>query len=192
MSDPGLDPIRHGLCFATCGLKKLAGEPAQMGAASTWRRKTAPFRGRVSNPPLHYLNVAMDEDDHALEHVTGFGEIWRVPCVSLGVDIFQGDLAAGLPVIRDEALGLVPREAGIRVLVVVQHVAAALKPDRRRSFDSLPTLECEHGVTLRHVSLAAPIGVMTWDDGLRPFRRIGACERALGVPIPAQRIDHRP
>src|SRR5262245_28596510 len=88
----------------------------------------------------------MDEDDHALEYVAGFGEIWRVPCVSLGVDIFQGDLAAGLSVIRDEALGLVSREAGIRVLVVVQHVAAALEPDRRRSFDSLPTLECEHGV----------------------------------------------
>src|SRR5215510_2110139 len=67
----------------------------------------------------------MDEDDHALEHVAGLGEIRRVSCVSLSVDIFQGDLAAGLPVIRDEALGLVPREAGIRVLVVVQHVAAA-------------------------------------------------------------------
>src|SRR5215831_15791756 len=91
--------------------------------------------GRVSNPPLHYLNAAMDEDDHALEHVAGFGEIRRVPGASLGVDIFQGDLAAGLPVIRDEALGLVPREAGISVLVVVQHVAAALEPDRRRSFD---------------------------------------------------------
>jgi hypothetical protein len=61
--------------------------------------------------------------------------------VSLGVDIFQGDLAARLPVIRDEALGLVPREVGIRVLVVVQHVAAALEPDRRRSFDFLATLE---------------------------------------------------
>jgi len=28
----------------------------------------------------------MDEDDHALEHVAGLGEIRRVPCVSLGVD----------------------------------------------------------------------------------------------------------
>src|SRR5215472_7722472 len=64
----------------------------------------------------------MDEDDHALEHVAGFGEIWRVPCVSLGVDIFQGDFAAGLPVIRDEALGLVPREAGIRVLAVAYQI----------------------------------------------------------------------
>jgi hypothetical protein len=76
----------------------------------------APFRGRVSNPPLHYLNVAMDEDDHALEHVAGLGEIRRVPCGSLGVDIFQGDLAARLPVIRDKALGLVPRKGAIRVL----------------------------------------------------------------------------
>src|SRR5215469_4705086 len=95
--------------------------------------RTAPFRGRVSNPPYTNLNVAMDEDDHALEHVAGLGEIRRVSRVSLGVDIFQGDLAAGLPVIRDEALGLVPREAGIHVLVVVQHVAAALEPDRGRS-----------------------------------------------------------
>src|SRR5262249_6410498 len=76
-------------------------------------------RGRVSNPPYTNLNVAMDEDDHALEHVAGLGEIRRVPHVSPGVDICQGDLATGLPVIRDEALGLVPREAGIRVLVVV-------------------------------------------------------------------------
>jgi hypothetical protein len=45
--------------------------------------------------------------------VAGLGEIRRVPCVSLGVDILQGDLAARLPVIRDEALGLVPREVGI-------------------------------------------------------------------------------
>jgi len=71
-----------------------------------------PFSVAVSNPLLHYLNVAMDEDGHALEHVAGLGEIRRVPRVSLGVDIFQGDLAAGLPVIRDKALGLVPREAG--------------------------------------------------------------------------------
>jgi hypothetical protein len=27
------------------------------------------FSGRISNPPLHYLHVAMNEDDHALEHV---------------------------------------------------------------------------------------------------------------------------
>ena len=46
-----------------------------------------PFRGRVSNL-LRYLNVAMDEDDHALEHVAGLGKIRRMPCVSLGVDIF--------------------------------------------------------------------------------------------------------
>src|SRR6516162_4408796 len=154
--------------------------------------RTAHFRGRVSNPPYTNLNAAMDEDDHALEHVANLGEIRRVPCVSLGVNIFQGDLAAGLPVIRDEALGLVPREAGIRVLVVVQDVAAALEPDRGRSFDLLATLECEHGVTLRHVSLAAPIGVLARDDGLRPFRRLCAGERAFGVPIPAQRIDHWP
>src|SRR5260370_19885114 len=96
----------------------------------------------------------------------------RVPRVSLSLDIFQGDLAAGLPVIRDEALGLVPREGGIRVLVVVQHVAAALEPDRRRSFDLLATLECAHGVTLPPVSLAAPIRVLARDDGRRPFRRL--------------------
>src|SRR4029450_7498497 len=56
----------------------------------------------------------MDEDDHALQHIANLGEIRRVPCVSLGVNIFQGDLAAGLPVIRDEALGLVPRTAEIQ------------------------------------------------------------------------------
>ena len=53
-------------------------------------------RGRVSNPPYTNLNVAMNEDDHALEHVAGLGEIRRVPRVSLGVDIFHGDLATGL------------------------------------------------------------------------------------------------
>jgi hypothetical protein len=37
----------------------------------------------------------MDEDDHALEHVAGLGQIRRVTRVSLSVDIFQGDLAAG-------------------------------------------------------------------------------------------------
>ena len=37
------------------------------------RQLGAPFRGRVSNPPLHYLNVAMDEDGHALEHVAAIG-----------------------------------------------------------------------------------------------------------------------
>src|SRR5262249_24149670 len=110
------------------------------------------FSGGSQIHRLHYLKVAIDEGDHALEHVAGLGEIRRVPRVSLSVDIFQGDLAAGLPIIRDEALGLVAREGGIRVLVVVQHVAAALEPDRRRSFDLLATLECEHRVTLRHVS----------------------------------------
>src|SRR4029434_11061649 len=117
-------------------------------SSSWWVKACSPGRSCFST------NVAMDEDDHALEHVAGLGEIRRVPRASLGVDIFQNDLAAGLPVIRDEALRLVPREAGIRVLVVVQHVAADLEPDRRRSFDFLAALECEHGVTLRHVSLA--------------------------------------
>src|SRR5215831_5723807 len=145
--------------------KRARGEARNNESECNAREAPPLVRGRVSNPPYTNLNVAMDEDDHAFEHVAGFGEIRRVPCVSLGVDVFQGDLATGLSVIRDEALGLVPREAGIRVLVVVQHVAAALEPDRRRSFDSLPTLECEHGVTLRHVSLAAPIGVLARDDG---------------------------
>src|SRR5262245_12000059 len=154
--------------------------------------RTAHFRGRVSNPPYTNLNAAMDEDDHALEHVAGLGESRRVHGVSLGVDILQGDLAGGLRVTCDEALGLCHREAVILVLAVAQHVAAALEPDRGRSFDLLATLECEHGVTFRHVSLAAPIGVLARDDGLRPFRRIGAGGRALGVPIPAQRIDDRP
>src|SRR5262249_58255368 len=138
--------------------------------------------GGLKTPPPHTnLNVAMDEDDHALEHVAGLGQIRRVPRMSLSIDIFQGDLAAGLPVIHDEALGLVPREAGILVLVVVQHVAAALEPDRRRSFDLLATFECEHAATLRHISLAAPIGVLARDDGLRPRRLEEAynehCER---------------
>jgi hypothetical protein len=44
-----------------------------LGFSSPVRHR--PFSGRVSNPPLHYLNVAMDEDDHALEHVAGLGEI---------------------------------------------------------------------------------------------------------------------
>jgi hypothetical protein len=109
-----------------------------LGFSSPVRRRL--FSGAGLKSPLNH-NVAMDEDDHALERVAGLGEIRRVPRVSVGVDIFHGDLAAGLPVIRDEALGLVPREAGIRVLVVVQYVAAALEPDRRRSFDLLTTLE---------------------------------------------------
>jgi hypothetical protein len=63
----------------------------------------------VAGPSTH-SGGARRADDHALEHVAGLGEIRRVPRVSLGVDIFQNDLAADLPVIRDEALRLVPRD----------------------------------------------------------------------------------
>src|SRR5271166_2749340 len=110
----------------------------------------------------------------------------------LGVDIFQRNLAARLAVVRDEALWLVAREARFHVLVVVQQVAATLEPDRRRGCDLLAALERQHRVALRHVGLAAPVGVMTWDDGFRPFRRIGAGERALRKAVAAERIDDRP
>src|SRR6476661_7015022 len=107
--------------------------------------------------------------------------------MALGVDIFQRDLAAGLVIVRDEALRLIPGEAGVGVLVVVQHVAPALEPDRRRGFNLFATLERQHRVAFGHVGLAALIGVLARDDGFRPFRRIGPGEGALGVAVAAQR-----
>jgi hypothetical protein len=112
--------------------------------------------------------------------------------VALGVDIFQRDLASRLAVVGNEALRLVAREIRVDILVVVQHVAAALEPDRGRCQHLLAALEREHRVALGHVGLAAPIVVLPRDDGFRPFRRIGAGERALGEPVAAERIDHWP
>src|SRR5262245_17410741 len=88
-----------------CRGHRLILPPSENPGCSTVQR----LLKRLSKPPLHYLNVAMDEDGHALEHIAGLRQIRRVPRVSLRVDIFQGDLATGFPVIRDEALGLVPQ-----------------------------------------------------------------------------------
>src|SRR5215831_18192834 len=93
----------------------LATRPAKMAMSAFGGRRHAgaergvcealpPFSGAgLKSPPHTNLNVAMDEDDHALEHAAGLGQIRRVPRMSLSIDIFQGDLAAGLPVIHDEA-----------------------------------------------------------------------------------------
>src|SRR5262245_66687465 len=103
----------------------------------------------------------------------------------VGVDIFQRDLAAGLAVVGDEALRLVAVEASVRILVVVQQVAAALEPDRRWREHLLAALEDEHRVALLHVGFVAPIRILAWNDGFRPFWRICARLIALGLPLAA-------
>ncbi len=147
---------------------------------------------RATAPSPIDLDVLVHKRDHAVEHVAGLRQIRRVAGVPLRLDVFERDLAAGLAVVGDEALGLVLREARFRVLVVVQHVAASLEPDRGRREHLLAALERQHRIALRHVGLALPIGVLARDDRFRPLGWIGAGLRALGMPVTAERIDHRP
>src|ERR1700744_1756717 len=105
--------------------------------------------------------------------------------VAVHLDIVQIDRAAGLAIIGDEALRLVAGEIAVGVLVVVQEIAAALIPDGGRRRDLLAALEQQHRIAFGHVGLRAPIGVLPRDDALRPFRRIGAGRRALGMGVAA-------
>src|SRR5215813_7845666 len=97
--------------------------------------------------------------------------------MALHLDVLERDLAARLAIELDEALRLIARKARFHVLVVVQHIALALIPDRRRQLHLLAALEREQRTALGHARLAAPIGVLARDDRFRPLGRIGLRER---------------
>src|SRR5262249_30612204 len=124
------------------------------------------------------------------EHVAGLGEVGRAAGVAFGVDVDEIDFPAGLAISGAEALRLVALEARLRVLVVVDEVAAALVPDRWRGQHLLAALEDHGRIALLHVGLGDPVGVVTRDDRLRPLLPAG--EPALGMAVAAQWIDHRP
>src|SRR5438093_10388063 len=100
--------------------------------------------------------------------------------------------ATGLAITSNEALRLVAREVRLHILVVVHRVAVTLEPDRGRGLHLFAALERQHRVALAHVGFALPIGVLARDHGLRPFGRIGARQRTLGMAVAAERIDDRP
>src|SRR5215218_481341 len=97
--------------------------------------------------------------------------------LAVAVEVMQLDVAAGLLVIGGEARRLGVGAFEILVLVVVQDVAAALVPDRRRQRDLLAALQDEHWVAFGHVRLAAPELMVLVDNPRRPGRWVG--QRAL-------------
>src|SRR5580704_1702560 len=78
----------------------------------------------------------------------------------LVVEIGDLDVAAGLPIVADEALGLVAREAAVGIVIVMHLVGPALHPDRRRHDHLLAALEDQHRVALGHLGLGVPVGVV--------------------------------
>src|SRR5205814_9721262 len=92
--------------------------------------------------------------------------------LAIAFKVVQLDVAAGLLVVGGEARRLGVGAFEILILVVVQDVAAALMPDRRRQRDLLAALEDEHRVALGHVLLAAPELLVLVDDSRRPGRRM--------------------
>ena len=97
----------------------------------------------------------MDEDDHALEHVAGLGEIRRVPRVSLSVDIFQGDLAARLPVIRDEAVDGLILNLAAEADQVLQTAAEAIHRPSHNDIELPPG-----GIAAQRIERRAPISAL--------------------------------
>src|SRR6185369_6566865 len=135
------------------------------------------------------LDVLADEGQHLLEGVADLGEVRRMAGLAVAVEVMQLDVAAGLLVVGGEARRLGVGAFEILVLVVVQDIAAALVPDRRRQRDLLAALEDEHRIAFGHVLLAAPELMMLVDDSRRPGRRIGQRTLPLGETITAERVD---
>src|SRR5215472_13239621 len=98
-------------------------------------------------------------------------------------DIDDLDVAPRLAVVRYEPLGLVPREVGIIVVIVVDDVRSALYPKRRWHRDLLAAFEEQHRVAFDHRGFGLPISVVFFLHADREGGRIGTLLQLLGVAV---------
>src|SRR5215831_19610986 len=80
------------------------------------------------------------------------------------VDVEHLDRAAGLAVVRREALGLVERNGRLGVPIIVYLVGPTLDPQRRREWHLLAALQHEHRVAVGHVLVIFPEGALALGD----------------------------